>query len=316
MIVQLPLACVVRAVDRLRPHDEAERLALARLFRIAEVRGGAAADLPSPEPESRDRLTEERPLRRAPASRGPRSTSNAPRRTRLFKVERAGREEWPSAVATAKSLPLEPPSRGGSRTEPLLPANEIRSVFIALLATPEPTGSLDVPHAVAEICQGRPLRRIPRMRRLTLARGVCALVDAGPAMAPFRDDVAALLGVLSETVGRSRLSVVAFETWPPALAYTPRKRLAVWPPQSGEPVVALSDIGLARTPAGVPRSELAVWADLAQQLGARSVPLAALVPLLPSEVPDEAARLIAIVTLGERTTARTARRARELAWKP
>lgn len=231
----------------------------------------------------------------------------------------------PAVVAEADLPPLRPSATGshGSAipipgpslapvarsvepvTEPiqtLLPPHQEATLLTRLCGTSRPTGQLDVPATVRAVARQRHLRTFPRRRRLTLARGVLVLADAGEGLLPYGRDVALLLTRLRQVIGPELVTDGWFLDDPTGGVGFDDDLVSFEPPPAGTPVLLLTDLGIA---GGAVRRR---WphpkqlAELAVRLRQRRSPLLALVPY-PSELwPFRLDRSIAIVSWDRRAT--------------
>lgn len=204
----------------------------------------------------------------------------------------------PTLVAT--SQPVAAPE-----FEPLLPRRTAAGVIAALLATSR-DGALDTRRAVQAIAGRRPLRRLPRRQRPTLARGAVVLTDTGDGLAPFAPDVAAMHEMISSILGPARVKVGWFTNDPALGVWLDRQLIPVESMDPETPVVILTDLGLINTRT---RSRAATLADM-ESIGARlgdRVHAVALVPVPRDQL--QPSRLVGVVpwerpTLGEVRQAR------------
>ena len=99
-------------------------------------------------------------------------------------------------------------------------------------------------------------------------------------MRPFFEDIGELLRALRGAVGAERISVQDFETCPAYGVLHDETRLAIAyvPPRAGTPVLAVTDLGLARASAAQRASRMAAWRHLVRRLATLQAPLSVLSP--------------------------------------
>jgi len=160
---------------------------------------------------------------------------------------------------------------------PLLPRRAARDVLDAVASTWQPTSAIDVRRVLADVVARRPVVRLPRVYRPSLAAGLQVLVDRGEGMQPFRPDQREVVAGLRRLIG-SGLDVRRFLDDPWAGTRPDDDRTwsrAYRPPAPGRPVLVLGTLGRGARP----RPELdRQWRRLAAMLAGRESPLAALVP--------------------------------------
>ena len=92
---------------------------------------------------------------------------------------------------------------------PLLPRRAAREVLDVVASTWQPTAAVDVRRMMAAVLAHRPVRRLHRVHRPSLAEGLQVLVDHGEGMQPFRRDQREVVAALRRLVG-SELDVRRF----------------------------------------------------------------------------------------------------------
>lgn len=190
--------------------------------------------------------------------------------------------------------------------DPLLAPRGTRGILTMALVTDLDDGALDTDRLVDAIARGAFPPRLPRRPHRSLSAGVQLLVDLSPTMLPYRTDLVALIGDVHRVVGKDRVSVLRFAgdpwhvgpgrrtTWAPFVA-----------PQAGQPVLAVTDLGL-----GTGGSATTVaWLRLARALDHARCPLIALTPQPATAIPPRLRRAIAVVEWDRATTAASAARA-------
>ncbi|MEV0220068.1 hypothetical protein [Streptomyces sp. NPDC050704] len=162
-------------------------------------------------------------------------------------------------AVNAPREPVEPLARPTSERAPLphLPLfvpGWTSAIVRAMISRRVPEGTVDIPSLVDTLAHGRPVSRLPRLPVPTMRYGVQVLVDRGAGMQPFRRDQNQLLERIRAVVGPSLVEVGYFSGAPqrgtgPGARWT---RTAYAPPESGRPVLLLSDLGLGG-PSDAPR---------------------------------------------------------------
>lgn len=167
-----------------------------------------------------------------------------------------------------------PPARPAA---PLLAPRQRRALLGALLATEVADGEPDVARIVDELAAGRPLHRLPRRPRRTLARGAEVLVDDAPWLHGLRADQRELAAYLRHLLPPERVAVRRIDGAPPPDI---GPRLA-----EGAPVLLLSDLGIGRRPRARGAATPAEWQAWALRLRRRGHEVRALVPHSPARWP-------------------------------
>jgi len=107
----------------------------------------------------------------------------------------------------------------------------------------------DIPRVINTLAKGKPLRRLPKVKRKGWASQVQLIIDYDPALVPFSQDFNALKVQLSQLRGVAGLQVLALPTGDPSGPYwqaTPTgwRPLDYYPlPAPGTQVLVLSDLG-------------------------------------------------------------------------
>ena len=181
------------------------------------------------------------------------------------------------AAATAREPGTE------SDFEPLIPRRTAAAVIAAMLATPR-DGALDTQRAVREIARRKPLRRLPRRQRPTLARGAVVLTDTGDGLAPFAPDVQYIHDMISTILGQARVKVGWFTDDPRSGVWLDDEPIPVEALDPQVPIVILTDLGLIDTRTRTRCATLADIEPIAAHLGDQVHAVALVpVPLGPSE---------------------------------
>src|SRR6185295_5272341 len=148
-------------------------------------------------------------------------------------------------------LPPEPPGPGMPEgpVESLLRPETASHIVEAMAARRCAEGAPWIERIVEVLAAGHLVTRLPRRWRWTLRRGVHVEIDVGTGMIPYDADVEQLVARLRDRAGASKVTVERFRG-------TPLSSRSWVPPRNGEPILVVSDFGLAAphleaTPAGM-----------------------------------------------------------------
>lgn len=175
--------------------------------------------------------------------------------------ERPGADPTRAQSGPALDLgPDTPPVRPWA--EPLVAARQERALALALARAYVP-GPLDLPALVAQRARRLARTRPPRRLQPTLRKGVQLLVDRGPALAPFRDDVAGLRRALIRVASSSGVEVLSYMADPGQVQRRrpfghDRPYLDLAPP-AGTTVVVVGDLGASSPRSGPPPAPAGAW---------------------------------------------------------
>ncbi|MGH8550417.1 MAG: hypothetical protein ACRERU_17820 [Methylococcales bacterium] len=157
----------------------------------------------------------------------------------------------------AGSIPAAPPLAAWSRLWPLLHS---------VLGSNWPTRRIDVERVVYDAARGRVLRRLPFQRKEGWSPVSQVLVDFDPRLMPFWGDFNRLCHALDKLRGRSGMEILAFENGPDGSCRLWRDRNShaklYTPPESGTPVLILSDLGCLEASEGISNA----WLRLGRRL--------------------------------------------------
>jgi hypothetical protein len=148
---------------------------------------------------------------------------------------------------------------------------------------------------------------VPYRPVATVRAGAQVLIDVGPSMSPFRQDVVHLLGQLDGLLGPGRTHVLEFARRPSlgVRAWQAVTRRARWrPPIAGASVLVVSDFGIVSALDDVDDLDPEEWRVFAEQTAAAGCSAVALVPFAPGRWPPDLTRMMRCVHWSERTTAR------------
>ncbi|POZ52820.1 formylglycine-generating enzyme family protein [Methylovulum psychrotolerans] len=141
----------------------------------------------------------------------------------------------------------------------------------------------DMPRVINTLAKGKPLRRLPKVKRKGWASQVQLIMDYDPALVPFSQDFNALKAQLSQVRGVAGLQVLALPTGDPSGPYwqaTPTgwRPLDYYPwPAPGTQVLVLSDLGCN----GMGEQRRVRWRRFGAQLARTAGRVWALMPCPP-----------------------------------
>ncbi len=128
--------------------------------------------------------------------------------------------------------------------ESLFPERTSRHIVSAALATLRSGREIDIPRLVAAICRRSVIADLPRPMEPTLELGCHLLLDYSAAMAPFWEDLNALIGQVTDVVGPAGTRVFSFDSEPTrALCWTPLGEREPWR-ADWRPVLVATDFGI------------------------------------------------------------------------
>lgn len=187
---------------------------------------------------------------------------------------------------------------------PLLAPNMTRAVLSRIAAVFAPAGEVDTETLVRVLAQGRPLLMLPRRAIPVLAPSLLVLVDRGPSMAPFREDVVCLAEDLVSTLGSERVEfrdVIHLDVTGRLMDLTGKVGPAL--PKLAGPVLALTDLGLGQ-PQALVRMMSKDWSRLSRRLAAAGSALTVLCPYNIWRVPPAFRQRLRLVVWDRGTGAR------------
>ncbi|MER7403463.1 hypothetical protein ABT373_13480 [Streptomyces sp. NPDC000070] len=188
---------------------------------------------------------------------------------------------------------------------PLFVPGWTSAILRAMVSRRVPEGAVDIPALIDTLAHGRPVARLPRLPVPTMRYGVQVLVDRGPAMQPFRRDQNELLERIRAVVGPSLVEAGYFSGTPergtgPGARWT---RTAYVPPESGRPVLLLSDLGLGGPREDPQRGTRQEWEHFVGLVTRAGCGVVALSPYPPGRWPRWMTGLLPLVSWDRTTTA-------------
>lgn len=306
---RVSLGDAVRAFRALRPTDEATAAEILSLVGLT-----AQAPAPPPPPEPRPvTLPEDGEAELPPRVRERKPVyEDGEDGTSLGDEVASALEVQPAAAGKGfENVRQLPKDEGASLPpiEPLLLPHWVRGILSAALSVPLPDGPPDVDRLVEAIARGEAITSIPRRPAPTLRLGVHLLVDRSARMVPFAKDEAWLEWALRRIVGENGVEARRF-TGTPLRVVTDRAGRdgdASSPPVPGRPVLALTDLGIARPMFDADWTDAGDWLELERVLARVGCPLIAFVPYPPSRWPPTLAAELTIVQWDRVTSAATVR---------
>lgn len=209
------LAGLLRALDHLRPEDDATRRRIGRHFGItlAQQAGAqpapAATETPRPAPLRRSFAEAQAP---APRRERPKPL---PTHSERLDEQRAAPPAWLGARTLPVAAATAPTTSGAGARSPadalcLLPGASRRTLLLEMVGTREADGALDVARLVQAVAMGRHVARLPRRPVRRLPPRIILLLDEGPGMDPFAADQLALARALRKVAGSDRVQTLCF----------------------------------------------------------------------------------------------------------
>ena len=287
------IADLVRAIVRLKPRDERSKAAVAGLLAFnwcghklvpsAPLAPAARSSARKPVNQSQEEHLPARPQRSKPPTTPSTEKSDALGELLTPLSETSDQSESLSRPWEAQTPLDEVGEQHLAKdfpSEPLFERQWTREILAGVAATSAAVGELDTERAVATVAQGRPIQKVPRLRRRSLARGVQLLVDLGTGMEPFRRDQQQLAEALRAVVGESLVEELSFHECPGrgCCETSSWEEVPYRLPPPGTPVAVLSDMGIRRPRLHHTRCSIEEWTELAKRISRQRCPLIALVP--------------------------------------
>ena len=301
------------AMEAIAPASAAEEAMVASLLGFGRARGPGDAPRPQEAPPPAPAPPEPAPHAAAvppPAPAHPvvthRSASGGfsmrgphryTPRTQLWLESPAPLSVGPAAAAPPAGSP-EPP--------PLLVERWARNILAAAVATRQADGPLDIPRLVRDVANREWSATLPREVRYA-PRGAQLLVDFGEGMLPFAADQRRVAAQLRRLLGTERVRTLHFAGSPlhgvgTGASDTWRPYGEEHLPPPGTPVLALTDLGIARPPMARTYGGVRDWRRFAERLAARGSRVVALVPYPERRWPRPLRRLLRIIQWDRATT--------------
>jgi hypothetical protein len=201
---------------------------------------------------------------------------------------------WHGATALPRAgRGVSPPSA------PLFTPLKARALLTGLAARRAADGTLDMERLTAHLAIGALPPRLPQALAWCISGGLQVLVDDGPTMAPFKDDVAWLQQRLLSLLSAERILWLRFKGTPlrGCRQAGRRGRLEWRPVDQGQAVLVVSELGPLDAGAGV--AEWLGFAKVARQAG---LSLRTLVPWPVHRLPPALADAMHPITWDRSTT--------------
>jgi hypothetical protein len=181
-----------------------------------------------------------------------------------------------------------------------------RNILAAAVATRQPDGPIDLPRLVRDVANREWPATLPREVRYA-PRGAQLLVDFGEAMLPYAADQRGVAAQLRRLLGTDRVTTLHFAGSPlqgvgtgPSDTWRPYGDEHLPPP--GTPVLALTDLGIARPPMTRSYGGVRDWRRFAERLAAHGSRVVALVPYPERRWPRSLRPLVRIIQWDRATT--------------
>jgi len=263
-------------------------------------------EVPPPQPGTPTPRAPER-IHDQPLKAGVVSEQGHPRRSTLSPLgtREVPRPAWLSDVQAIQSRARE--ATRAMQPPPIFQPTLSRAIFSAALATWVEEGEFDLPRVVHAVAYLHPLRVIPRTMLRTLRRGVHLLLDTGPGMEPFEDDLARFEVDLTSLLSSGQVERFYFSQCPGrGVRHALQTRRLRWrAPPRGMPVLILSDFGLSGSPFDEDRASVVEWQRFIREVHADGHPVVGLTPVRPSRWPVGLAEALTLIHWAERTAAST-----------
>ncbi|MFC7738756.1 hypothetical protein ACFQX4_23795 [Roseomonas sp. GCM10028921] len=304
-LLAAPPADLLRALDALRPRDE---VALRAILVALGHELAAAAAPARPRPDGPKSVADSRSSSTTASRREePEAAIRNPVPSEIV-VQLPADAALPPWMADAALLPLsgEPGAVLRAPMPPLLAPRRQRALLAHAAARPLPMGEIDLERVARDMAELRPLTTLPRRLVASLQGGAQLLCDAGPGMEPFALDVQMLTRLVLVVVGRDRVRIERF-------IGCPSRGLLRWEngrpgpyrsPATGQPVLAISDLGSIRVPGAAGRSD--EWLAFDAALRRRGSSLTVLFPGAARRVPAPLRGRLRVIPLDRATGVRQA----------
>jgi hypothetical protein len=310
------LADYIRAIHELKPRDDVTREAIARVLPGAASIGDRSLEFsPSIPPDSTgSEFAERTSSKRLDATQRhvlkPAEDTLESLPSELVEIEPSPDAEGPPTVDDSDLLPPLKLDRQAPTTLPycaLFKPQECRAIISQSLASKAHSTVPDLDEVVRLVSQAKPINRLPLRPLYTLSRGVQLLIDLGPGMEPFAVDRARITQDIRELAGNvewlrfhdSPLNGVLIED-----ALQARPYLF---PESGVPILVVSDLGMNRWSPRVAPGAIENWIEFARRAAERDCLLVALVPLDRADWVPALERRIRMILWDRETSARSVR---------
>ncbi|KDN76875.1 hypothetical protein ABZ568_05085 [Streptomyces olindensis] len=310
---QIWVSDVVRALEVARTDEDRARVLgmLGFVPGAVPVTGGPAAPFADPERPRTPVEAARRERRPEPAPEPPSRTAaedetrNVDETQELPLLRPVRVEPVPAPREPVQPLARPTAERAPLPHLPLFVPGWTSAILRAMVSRRVPEGAVDIPALIDTLAHGCPIGRLPRLPVPTMRYGVQVLVDRGPGMQPFRRDQNELLDRVRAVVGPSLVEVGYFSGTPqrgtgPGARWT---RTAYVPPESGRPVLLLSDLGLGGPPEDPQRGSRPDWEHFVGLVTRAGCAVVALSPYPPGRWPRWMTNLLPLVSWDRTTTA-------------
>jgi hypothetical protein len=163
---------------------------------------------------------------------------------------------------------------------------------------------------IERLAGGQPIDAVPRQLMQTLRRGARVLIDAGPGMDPYRQDITQLVERFQAIALSDLVKVEPFLGCPSRGADASGEPQPSWsPPPPGTPVVVVTDLGIGGPIRSRDRATPSEWLAYARVVRAAGHPLIGFIPYEPRRWPPRLARTMTLLHWSERTRIGAVKRA-------
>lgn len=218
----------------------------------------------------------------------------------------------PTPWSTAAALPADQPWREPPLERPLFKPQWTRGILFEAGARKTFSQQVDVPAITRQIVQGKPVKLIPRLSRLSLRHGVQVLIDSGSGMEPFHADQELIVQEFSRLCPPGQMSLRFFSNCPARGCYGPPTwddEKYVFPP-AGTPLLIFTDLGIGSLGIDPAVATPWEWDDFAQRAKCADCPIIAFVPYSKERWPQFACGWMRIATWDSDTTVGVMRRSK------
>jgi hypothetical protein len=173
-----------------------------------------------------------------------------------------------------------------------------------------PEGELDIDSIAEMRATLQTFDRFPRLKVPTVRNGVQMLLDHAESMTPYAQDREGLASAITETVGKSRVSLLRFHGCPTrGVVGPPDYETQDWhSPPRGIPIAVVSDLGIGGSLLHRDRADRGEWLAFTNRAHTAGCPVVVFVPFAPHRWDRVLANAMTLVQWDRATTARTVRR--------
>lgn len=300
------IADFIRAVGILQPQDAETYEAICELLGVDALREQAPSSEASPSTLAKSPPRPDPPSPSSKPASEPKADTNRPKRVVRSDITPLSGSGLEIPTWVTSTPPLQLPQESRPRNEvmvPLLKPEWIPSILLWSVGLPTADVELDLKALVEIIAQGKVATRLPSSLRPTLSRGIHVLIDESEGMEPFIQDQRSMLDMVQRVVGLERTSWSFFSG-------SPRSQESAEAVPAGRPVLALTDLSIARLQRPLFHTDPNDWLDFQAQLNHLGCLLTVFVPYPARRWPRSFRNLVHLVqwdqlggpSSGKRTT--------------